>query len=74
MLKDKRKCLSCKYAWEMATVGWGDKPQVACFYIGITGVSRYDDGVTCYCYERGHNDITESVKNRIRRECGEYID
>ena len=74
MLKDKRICLSCKYAWQMATVGWGDKPQVACFYIGITGVSRYDDGVTCYCYEQGANDITNSVKNRIRRECGEYSD
>ena len=58
----------------MSLVGRGEKPMVACFYMGIIGVSRYDDGVTCYCYERGHNDITESVKNRVRKECKKYDD
>lgn len=74
MLKDKRQCLSCIYAWQMATIGWGDKPQVACFYMGITGLSRYDDGTTCYCYKAGPNDISNSVKNRIRKECKKYDD
>ena len=74
MLKDKRQCLSCMYAWQMATIGWGDKPQVACFYMGITGLSRYDDGTTCYCYKAGPNDISNSVKNRVRKECKKYND
>ena len=74
MLKDKRQCLSCMYAWQMATIGWGDKSQVACFYIGITGVSRYDDGITRYCYEKGINGIANSVKNRIRKEYSKYDD
>ena len=58
----------------MSTIGRGDKPQVACFYIGITGVSRYDDGITCYCHEKGINDIANSVKNRIRKEYSKYDD
>lgn len=74
MIKDKRQCLSCMYAWQMATIGWGDKPQVACFYMGITGLSRYDDGTTCYCYKAGPNDISNSVKNRVRKECKKYND
>ena len=74
MLKDKRQCLSCMYAWQMATIGWGDKPQVACFYMGITGLSRYDDGTTCYCYKAGPNDISNSVKNRVRKEGKKYDD
>ena len=62
------------YAWQMATIGWGDKPQVACFYMGITGLSRYDDGTTYYCYKAGPNDISNSVKNRVRKEGKKYDD
>ena len=71
---DKLQCISCRYACQMSTISRGEKPYVACFYIGITGIPRYDDGVTCYCYEKGPNHIANSVKNRIRKEYGKHND
>ena len=58
----------------MSTIGKGCKPMVACFYIGITGISRYDDGVICFCYEEGHNHITDAVRKRTLKEYGKYTD